>query len=162
MNAIVPVSISIIAALMLSSAVADTVTVEGERRQAAEALHALLDAYFEDRLRHEPMLATAIGDHRYDDRYPVTIDPGIRQAELDRQREYLRAAGEIDPELLGKDDRVSLLIFRWDRSMAVEGFSFPSHLMPMNQLQSPANDFVQLGSGRWFRRLDGSGHREHA
>ncbi len=151
MNAIVPVSISIIAALMLSSAVADTVTVEGERRQAAEALHALLDAYFEDRLRHEPMLATAIGDHRYDDRYPVTIDPGIRQAELDRQREYLRAAGEIDPELLGKDDRVSLLIFRWDRSMAVEGFSFPSHLMPMNQLQSPANDFVQLGSGSSFQ-----------
>ena len=169
MNAIVSVGISILAALMASSsALAEANTVEEDRRQASEALHLLLEAYFEDRLRHEPMLATAIGDHRYDDRYPVTIDPVVRQAELGRQREYLRAASEIDTELLSTQDRVSLLIFRWDRRVAVEGFSFSSHLMPMTQLHSPANDFVQLGSGssfqpfvtvqdydNWLSRIDG-------
>ena len=113
LNAIISVSICIVATVILSSpAAAQSMLAEDARRQTSEALHELLDLYFEDRLRHQPLFATSIGDHRYDDRYTVSIDPDFRRAESNRQRGYLRAASEIDPELLSMEDRVSLLIFQ--------------------------------------------------
>ena len=137
-------------------------------RSASVSLHELMEAYFEERLEMYPLTATSIGDHRYDDRYPVSISPEFRARALAMHRRYLEAARKIDPAVLDEQDRVSLQIFLWDRERSVEGFAFPDHLMPINQQFSATNSFVRLGSGssyqpfrtvrdyeNWLSRMDG-------
>jgi hypothetical protein len=53
----------------------------------ARRLNDLVQAYFEDQLRLHPMLATSIGDRRYDDPYPVSISPEFRTREQQLERE---------------------------------------------------------------------------
>jgi uncharacterized protein (DUF885 family) len=135
---------------------------------ASEALHRLMDAYFEERLEMYPLTATSIGDHRHDDRYTVSISPEFRARALATHRRFLEAARAIDPASLEDMDRVSLELFLWDREMSVESFEFPDHLMPFTQQSSTPNTFVQLGSGssyqpfrtvqdydNWLSRTDG-------
>ncbi len=139
-----------------------------ERAAAVAQVGELMDAYFEEWLTMDPLFATSIGDHRYDDRYTVTISPSFREAEEALQRRYLEAMRAVDPDLLDEGDRLSRDLFIWDRAMAIEGFSFPSQLIPMNQFYSAANTFVQLGSGtsyqpfatvddydNWLSRMEG-------
>jgi uncharacterized protein (DUF885 family) len=141
---------------------------EAPGETASSRLNGLMEAFFEASLERYPLRATSIGDHRYDDRYTVSIAPDFRADEAERHRRYMEAVRQIDPDLLDDEDRVSRAIFLWDRRAALEGLSFPSHLMPMNQFWSAPNSFVQLGSGssyhpfstvqdydNWLSRIDG-------
>jgi len=141
---------------------------DADRMAAAARLNELMEAYFEERLAMYPLFATSIGDHRYDDRYTVTIAPEFRAAEAAVHRRYLQDMRAVDPDLLDDEGRASRELFIWDRTMDIEGFAFPSDLMPMNQFWSAANSFVQLGSGtsyqpfvtvedydNWLSRMDG-------
>ena len=56
------------------------------------ALHELFEEYFERSLQLNPLLATFIGDHRFDDRLANDISPAHIQAQLDHDRHYLEAA----------------------------------------------------------------------
>ncbi len=145
-----------------------TAAAETPGETASSTLNGLMEAFFEASLERYPLWATSIGDHRYDDRYTVSIAPDFRADEVERHRRYMEAVRQIDPELLDEEDRVSRAIFLWDRSVALEGLSFPSHLIPMNQFWSASNSFVQLGSGssfhpfatvqdydNWLSRIDG-------
>lgn len=139
-----------------------------QRVAASLRVHQLMEAFFEESLERDPLWATYIGDHRYDDRYAISIAPAFRAEEAQRNRRYLEAMTSIDPALLDEEDRVSREIFLWDRERDLEGLTFPSHLIPMNQFWSAPNSFIQLGSGRsyhpfssvrdydnWLSRIDG-------
>jgi uncharacterized protein (DUF885 family) len=115
--------------------------------EASTRLAALLDEYFEAQLELDPLYATSIGDHRFDDRYTNRISSAWRAADLALQRRSLAALEAIDPALLDGEDRISWALFSWDRRLALEGYEHPTHLLPVNQFRSPANSFVQLGSG---------------
>lgn len=124
--------------------------VDAARAAASSRLAGILDAFFEERLALDPLYATSIGDHRYDDRYSNTATPAYRAASLDMHRRHLAALEEIDPELLDGEERISWDLFAWDRRLAIEGHRHPTHLLPFNQFYSKANEFVQLGSGSSF------------
>jgi uncharacterized protein (DUF885 family) len=153
------------ATLALSSGLIDA---SDAARAAPVSPDELMEAYFEEYLELYPLTATSIGDHRYDDRYTVSISPEFRARALAMHRRYLEAARKIDPAGLDEQDRVSLEIFLWDRERSVEVFGFPDHLMPINQQFSATNSFVRLGSGssyqpfrtvrdyeNWLSRMDG-------
>lgn len=114
---------------------------------AAELLHALFDAYFEENLELNPLAATFSGDHRYNDRFPNSIGPEHRAATLELEQRYLEAIQAIDRAALDTQDRISYDIFLGQRQRSMEGERFPGHLMPVNQFFSVPNFFVQLGSG---------------
>src|SRR5512137_1510780 len=65
-------------------------------RDAGTELHALFERYFEDQLRLNPLLATYIGDHRYDDRLPNSIGPQYRAEVKARNGRYLDEGRAID------------------------------------------------------------------
>jgi uncharacterized protein (DUF885 family) len=62
-------------------------------------------AAVEDVLRHEPETATALGDHRYDDRLNDLSKSGLRSARIAYTR-HLETIREIQPGTLEIDDRV--------------------------------------------------------
>jgi uncharacterized protein (DUF885 family) len=137
---------------------------------AAESkkLQELFDGYFEEYLALNPLLATSIGDPRYNDRFEVSISPDWRARNERLQRGYLERIKAIEPDRLGPQDRISYGVFRSAREMDIEGLRFPGYLIPLNQFYSVPSTFVQLGSGSgqqpfktvqdydaWLKRVDG-------
>jgi uncharacterized protein (DUF885 family) len=135
---------------------------------AKQRLDALFEAYFEDTLRANPILATFIGDHRYDDQLPNSIGPEYRAAARALNEQYLAAIRAIDPAALSPADRISYDIFLYEREREARGDRFPFHQLPLNQAGSLLTLMPALGSGtnaqpfasvedyeRWLGRLDG-------
>jgi uncharacterized protein (DUF885 family) len=136
-------------------------------------LVSLLDRYFEELLELNPLIATYIGDNRYNDRFPNSIGPEERAKQHDLNERYLAAARRIDSEALDGPDRVSLEIFLRERERALESERFPDHLIPIDQARlDQAHGLLRkmpaLGSGtnaqpfatvkdydNWLLRLDG-------
>ncbi|MFL6549423.1 MAG: DUF885 domain-containing protein [Povalibacter sp.] len=111
------------------------------------ALNQMLDEYFERSLSLNPLLATFIGDHRYDDRLTNTISPARVALSLDVDRKFLDAALKLDPKQLSDADRLSWEIFVSERRMAIAGAQFKSEWLPMDQMSSLATLMPVLGSG---------------
>jgi uncharacterized protein (DUF885 family) len=129
-----------------TQAAVDT-TVADARAAESRKLNEIVDSYFEEVLKLNPLLATSIGDPRYNDRFEVTISPEWRARSERLQRDYLERIGTVDPALLAGQDALTWEIFRTGRERDLEGFRFPGHLMPVNQFFSVPNSFAQLGSG---------------
>jgi uncharacterized protein (DUF885 family) len=127
-------------------AAADT-TASDARAAESRKLSEIVEGYFEEVLKLNPLLATSIGDSRYNDRFEVTISPEWRARAERLQRDYLERIGTVDPALLAGQDALTHEIFRTGRERDLEGFRFPGHLMPVNQFFSVPNSFAQLGSG---------------
>jgi len=72
---------------------------------------ALSHDYIEKYLQMHPETATSLGDHRYDDRLDDYSTAGVK-AELDLYKASLEALGKIDPEELGRVNRVDYEILR--------------------------------------------------
>ncbi|MGB7905378.1 MAG: DUF885 domain-containing protein, partial [Steroidobacteraceae bacterium] len=128
----------------------------------------LFENYFEDNLRANPLLATYIGDHRYDDQLPNSIGPQYLAASRALNQKYLAAIRALDPGSLSPADRISYDIFRYEREREARGERFPFHLLPINQAGSLLTVMPALGSGtnaqpfetvadyeHWLQRLGG-------
>jgi uncharacterized protein (DUF885 family) len=133
-----------------------------------QRLDALFESYFEDNLRANPLLATYIGDHRYDDQLPNSIGPEYLAAAHAMNRKYLEAIRAIDPAPLAPADRISYDIFLYEREREARGERFPFHQLPINQAGSLLTVMPALGSGtnaqpfetvadyeHWLQRLQG-------
>jgi uncharacterized protein (DUF885 family) len=114
---------------------------------AGTELHQLFEEYFERSLELNPLLATFIGDHRYDDRLANDISPAHIQAQLNHEKHYRDAAAKFRGRELSAADRLSLEILIYDLESSIEGASFPAHLMPINQFSSMPAFMGMLGSG---------------
>jgi uncharacterized protein (DUF885 family) len=114
---------------------------------ASRQLHAIFDEYFEELLELNPLLATSIGDPRYNDRLPVSIAPEWRARSEKLARDYLARLDQVERASLPAQDQLSYDIFRSARERDIEGFRYPGHLIPLNQFYSMPNGFAQLGSG---------------
>ncbi len=118
------------------------------------ALSALVEAYFDAWLALHPTMATAIGDHRYDDRLSIWISDEYLEANRELNERFLAEALALDAGRLGESDRVTLELFLHDRKADRSWFEHPAHLLPFDQLNSFPNDFAVLGSGAGVHPFD--------
>lgn len=124
------------------AAVAAPVTVDPNR-----AFDQLGEAYYEELLQQNPVLATSIGDNRYNDRYHAGFSEEQRAASLALAQKYTEALRGIDPSTLDETHRVSHAILSRNLANAIEGQRFPSHLVPIDQFRNFTGQFAQMGSG---------------
>ena len=89
-------------------------------KDAAQALHALMDAEFESDLAQFPERATMLGDHRYDDRL-TDRSPAAIAARREHHRRYLAAIRAIDRTRLRGEDRLSWDIMEFNAELEVRG-----------------------------------------
>ncbi len=116
-----------------------------------QKLKALLDAYWEENLQRNPLQATAIGDDRYNDRFPNSLSPQWRAEDRALGEKWLKALEALDRAKLTGQDLLSRDILVRDLKEGLEGLRFPGHLLPLNQAGSMATFFAQLGSGQGFQ-----------
>jgi len=99
---------------------------------ASDDFAALLDEAWEWQLESDPMLASQLGDKRYNDRWTdMSLDAiDRRQAET---RAFLQRLYAIDRTALSGTDQLNYELFRRELQNAVDAAKFNSHLLPFNQ-----------------------------
>ncbi|CAN5220608.1 DUF885 family protein [soil metagenome] len=128
-------------------AAASAESVDASAEAAEKRLNELVEAHFEAELELDPLSATFIGDHRFDDRLANSIGPEHRQKSRQLEEDYLEKIRQIDPESLQGQALLTHQIFERNRLQNLEGFQYPDHLIPINQFYSMPNLFAMLGSG---------------
>ena len=119
----------------------------GGSPETAARLRALADEYFEGQLKLDPLLATQVGDPRYDDRLPDTLSDAGREA-IRQLAERTRTALQSIPraELRG-EDLLTWAVLDVQTSTTLEGLPVDDHLIPLDSLNCIAVQLPVLGSG---------------
>ena len=110
-------------------------------------LASLFNSYWDDQARLFPLLATAQGDNRYNDRLPNDQTRAFRQQQARLYRRYLNDLLNIDRARLGADDKLSYDIFQYDMRSRLEGLRLHTWMMPFAQIYSLPTTLGQLGTG---------------
>lgn len=121
--------------------------IQNSEQQAAE-LNSLFTEYFLADLQLNPLRATFLGDHRFNDELENHLSEEHRQRQLMLEQEYLAALKAVDVDGLSEQDRLSYEIFKRDREMAIAAAEFPAHLLPIDQFYNLAGRYAMLGSGQ--------------
>jgi uncharacterized protein (DUF885 family) len=94
------------------------------------AFHALLDEAWRFQLQEDPLFATPVGEHRWNDRLPsVTAEDERRRADFSRA--LLERLKSIDPAALGSPDRISYQMFERQLEDALADFEFKGFYFPI-------------------------------
>jgi uncharacterized protein (DUF885 family) len=144
---LLPLTVLILAAGCASTPPAPPAVATAPAESYAQQLDRLFEEYWQAWLALNPVMATFIGDNRFNDRYTVGISPEHRAATRTLFEQSHAAVAAIPPEVLDEQRRTSRELFVRDMERRLEALQFPGDLMPINQFRSPPNSFAMLGSG---------------
>jgi len=116
---------------------------------ATADFHRLLDEDWEARLREEPLLATSVGDHRYEDRLPSVAPADLRRA-TDRRRTTLQRLQTIDRAGLDVPDRISYDMLARELRDDVADHEFGTWQLPINADSGFHTGFAELPRSTTF------------
>ncbi len=140
--------------------------------QTPEAAYmALVEQFFKESLKLNPISATFVGVNDYNDQFGSVLTEEYLKQRHELNSRYLKAVKAINRNALPEALQLSYDIFRYDRNIALVKETFPEHFLPMNQFYSTVFTMVQLGSGEsaqpfktvedyqnWLSRLTGFVH----
>jgi len=108
------------------------------------AFRDLVDEVWEFEMRADPLRATEVGDHRFNDELPDVSFEALKQQHEQRQafRERLSA---ISPEKLSPAERVNRAILGRLLDDRMAEFRFGAHLMPITSRSGFHVEFPELG-----------------
>lgn len=112
-----------------------------------KTLSNLLNEYWEERMQLYPVEATGYGDYRYNDKMTILISESFRDTLKQFYIKYLNRLDSIKEDKLNAEDKVTYDVFKYEMQMNIEGFKYPTHLMPINQFWSVTLDMPQMGAG---------------
>lgn len=130
----------------ISCAPANTVSTIAPA-SANAALDVLAESYFQELLPQNPVLATSIGDNRYNDRYVTGFSAQERAKIKALEEKYFAMLKGINRNSLDDDHRITFDVLNTSLASALRDYQFPSHLLPLNQMFNFTASFVQLGAG---------------
>ncbi|WP_299493533.1 DUF885 family protein [uncultured Shewanella sp.] len=107
----------------------------------------LVDQYFKDYLKLNPLEATFVGVHDYNDQFTNDLTDEYLKQRHELNTQYLAKLKKIDRQALPTQLQLSYDVFMYDRNMALADEAFPHYFMPMDQFSSDIITMVQLGSG---------------
>lgn len=113
----------------------------------AQALQTLYQQYWDSALERNPLRATFVGEHRYNDRLANHLDPEFVAEGRQLAQHWLARAEAIGSEGLQGQDLLSYEIFTNDLRNELAGYDFPGHLIPLDQFRNLAGTWATLGSG---------------
>ena len=128
-------------------------------------LHELFEAEWQRGLRENPLLATYLGDHRYDDRWPDASAGALAQSHAGDVA-VLETLKSLPTAQLSGDDPLNKDLFRRMYQDSVDAYAWGLQFLPMNQrdgVQTAADmaELIQFATVKdytnWIARLDGLG-----
>jgi uncharacterized protein (DUF885 family) len=125
-----PIAAFIFASLPL----AHTATAQDKTPGAdtTKALNSFFEAEWNYEMEQNPTRASALGDRRWNDRWPDRSLEAIRKNE-EHTTDALTRLGKIDRAQLSPADQLNYDLFKKDLETEIEGSKFRAYLMPINQ-----------------------------
>lgn len=108
-----------------------------------QSLRALFDREWEGRLQRDPLFATSVGRHDYDDLLP-SVAPAALKAEYDETKALLAELATIDRAKLPVEDAVNYDIFRQRLRDNIAGYELGDYQMPFNADSGFHSSFSRL------------------
>ncbi len=119
-----------------------------KQSSVSEQLDTIYNDYFEQNLKLNPLLATYIGDKRYNDQLPNYLSKQHIAKQRDLNQRFLEKISGINVEQLSRSQRISYDIFKRKLELEIKGLQYPEHLIPINQFYNLAGRLAMLGSGK--------------
>ncbi len=137
-------TIFLTALLLLSSCTTMKIDSQAETgKSASRIFHNLLDEQWEKGLLDNPEWATRLGDNRYNDRLNDVSFAAVQKRQ-DEQRSLLETVKSIKREKLSPNDQLNYDLFRQRIERDIAGYSYLTHLMPMDQMGGIQIGFADL------------------
>ncbi|MBP7608653.1 MAG: DUF885 domain-containing protein [Steroidobacteraceae bacterium] len=114
----------------------------------AAELYRVVETYFDQYLALNPIRASELGDHRFDDRFGDYVSMSWMADSLGIEQESLEKLAAIDVKQLTGEDLVTYAAFKRQRELGIGGYRYPSELLPVNSFANWPTVFAQLGSGK--------------
>jgi len=154
---------------LITSCKDDTKTQETSKPQdITKAFNAMLDDYYEEGLKLNPLQATFAGDNRYNDKFPNLLSDNYTIRKKAYYVKYLNQLNQFPDSVLSPSEKMTRDILAWECSINLDGYQFSQDLTPIDQMWSPHLLVGQLASGasaqpfktiedysNWLLRLDG-------
>lgn len=128
----------------------------------------MLENYYEDGLKLNPLNATAAGDNRFNDQFPNPLSKAHTSNLKAYYNKYNDLLKNIDETQLSESETMTKAVLQWECDINLEKFNFREDLRPVDQMWSLNLNFGQLASGassqpfktvkdynNWLKRLDG-------
>jgi uncharacterized protein (DUF885 family) len=112
-----------------------------------EQLTRLVEHYWDEYLLRNPQKLPQGAAVRYEDGYGYNISSQFLADSLALERRYLSAVLAVPRQPLDAEAQLTYDIFKRERELAVEGFTYPFELLPINPVRSMPQLFAQTGAG---------------
>jgi len=110
---------------------------------ASDRLHQLFEEAWEWRLQENPLFATSVGEHAYNDELP-TVSVEAAQRRLEKEREFLKRLREIDRSALSDENRLNYDLFERVRERRIAELDLRDYLLPITNRSGFHVSFPQL------------------
>jgi len=138
-------------------------------KEISANFNSLLENYYEDGLKLNPLSATAAGDNRYNDQFPNTLSDAYRDSLENYYTAYKDSLSNYKDTELNETEQMSKAILLWECDMNLETLTFKNYkFFPIDQMWSVNLNMGQLASGmssqpfktvedyeNWEKRVDG-------
>src|SRR5205085_6171930 len=123
------------------------------------SFHAMLDNYWKDGLRLQPLDATMFGDNSLNDQFKNTCTQEYRNEVKNFLIRYMDSAKMFHPEEMSEEDELSYKILTYDLDIGLEKTKYDSWKIPFTQMGDPGNTpsgnvvlaMGQFGSGEFVQ-----------
>jgi uncharacterized protein (DUF885 family) len=127
----------------------------------------LLQNYYEGQIALDPMNATFAGIPGYDDKFPNYISQAYKNKRESFYNKYKDTLSEYDKSTLTEDQQMSYDVLKWECDVNLEALTYPTNLMPVDQMWTINLVMGQFASGssaqpfktvedynNWLNRVD--------
>jgi uncharacterized protein (DUF885 family) len=105
----------------------------------------MVKQYWDDYLRLNPNYVAASGDRHLGSVQNVADSPQYLADSLALERRYSAELATVERGRLDADSRLTYDIFKAERELAVEGFTYPEELLPVNPFEGIPQLFARAG-----------------
>lgn len=139
-----------------------------EENSSGVAFNTMLDDYYEEGLKLNPINATFAGDNRYNNSFPNTLSQEYTTKIKAYYTNYLEQLSQYSDDNLSESEQMSKAVLKWDCDINLQRLTFRQDLFPIDQMWTVNLMIGQLASGssaqpfntvgdynNWLQRLDG-------
>jgi uncharacterized protein (DUF885 family) len=116
-------------------------------RAPADELRHLVEEYWDDYRLLNPRLLPQGPDVRFDSGSGLGISAQFLADSLALERRYLDAVAALPRQRVPADAQLTYDLFKRERELAVESFTYPAELLPVNPFRSVPLEFARTGTG---------------
>ncbi len=111
-----------------------------------EHLNHLVERYWDESAAAEPWYSWGGAEMRYAAAPADTLTPQALADSLALERRYLDAVNGVMRQSLNADDELTYAVFRRERELTIESFTYPSELLPVNAYDSVPQRFAVMAA----------------